>query len=258
MSVGKAGRRPFRGDLAAVSVQNCVEDAFRGFALYDVSDPTDPQRLALHETPNTGGSHEIWLKRVGRKAYVYTAIILSELTTSPDFDPEQLTASTPGEPDFRIIDVSDPRNPVKVGEWGAWAELGVHPLAGQGAVPESFVHSVITNRAGTKAFLSYWDLGTVILDISDPTPPAKLPRPHRVRAARGGQCSLGLARQRRGSSDPDRRGLRPGAVGRHRAVVGVSALLRHLQPGQPGPALDVQAAEHDRAAAAGAGRLHGP
>jgi hypothetical protein len=161
----------FQGVVAAVSVQNCVEDAFRGFALYDVTDPASPHRLALYETPDAGGSHEIAFKQVGDHAYVYTAVILSELTTSPDFDPEAFAADTPGEPDFRIIDASDPRDPVQVGAWGAWAELDVYPLAGQGTEPANFVHSVIINRSGTKAFLSYWDLGTVILDIAEPGDP---------------------------------------------------------------------------------------
>jgi hypothetical protein len=35
---------------------------------------------------------------------------------------------------------------------------------------------VITNAAATRAYLSYWRLGTVILDISDPTKPSYLGR----------------------------------------------------------------------------------
>jgi hypothetical protein len=162
----------FSGDLAVVSLQSCSAEGFVGFGLWDVSDPSDPTRLALYEAPNTNGSHEIWMAAPGNRAYVYTAIPFSELTTSADFDPETFSATTPGEPDFRIIDVSDPSNPVKVGDWGAWAELGVYPLEGQGTEDAaSFVHSVITNRRATRAYLSYWDLGTVILDISDPAQP---------------------------------------------------------------------------------------
>ncbi len=102
----------------------------------------------------------------GRRAYVYTAILRSELLSAPSSD-------TPGRPDFRIFDVTRPTRPVKVGGWGAWRELGIHPLS-QGR--ENYVHSVITNRAATRAYLSYWDLGTVILDIRDPTRPRYLGR----------------------------------------------------------------------------------
>jgi hypothetical protein len=162
----------FSGDLAVASIQSCSAAGFVGFGLWNVSDPRHPERLALYETPGTGGSHEIWMAAPGNRVYVYTAIPFSELTTSPDFDPETFSATTPGEPDFRIIDVSDPSKPVKVGGWGAWAELGVYPLDGQGnEFPASFVHSVITNRTATRAYLSYWDLGTVILDIARPSHP---------------------------------------------------------------------------------------
>jgi hypothetical protein len=185
----------FRGDLAVVSIQSCSAAGFTGFGLWDVTDPQHPQRLALYETPKTGGSHEIWMAAPGHRAYVYTAIPSSELTTSPDFDPETFTALTPGEPDFRIIDVSDPRNPIKVGEWGAWAELDRNPNEGQGnEFAASFVHSVITNRTATRAYLSYWDFGTVILDISDPTDPVYLGRTTFPPEAEGNAHSATLAR----------------------------------------------------------------
>jgi hypothetical protein len=117
------------------------------------------------------GSHEIWLDTRGDHADVYTAIILSELTTSPDFDPETFDATIPGEPDFQIWDVSRPRRPAKVGEWGAWKELGVKPVFEDpnGTFRVNFTHSVIT--AGGRAYVSYWDLGTVILDVRDPARP---------------------------------------------------------------------------------------
>jgi len=168
----------FTGDLAVTSFQSCAAGSFRGFGLYDVTDPTHPRRLALvHLDPR--GSHEIWLATARGHAWVYTAIIESELLSSPDYNPTTRTASTPGQPDFRIFDVSDPTNPIEVGSWGAWKELGVRPDAGRGQfLSANYVHSVITNPQATRAFLSYWDLGTVILDIRDPAHPRYLGRTH--------------------------------------------------------------------------------
>ena len=160
----------FNGDLAVVSFQTCSGTAdrldpsvFRGFGLYDVTNPAQPVQLALYATePGVNrGSHEIWLESAGDRAYVYTAIIDSELRT------ERAKA------DFRIVDVSDPRSPVEVGQWGAWKELGIPPRE---TGRQNFVHSVITNDQATLAYLSYWDLGTVILDISNPAQPRYLGR----------------------------------------------------------------------------------
>lgn len=165
----------FRGDLAVVSFQACESgsSAFRGFGLYDVTDPAAPRKMALVRTPRTRGSHEIWLGAARGKAYVYTAIINSELTTSPDYDPEAGTATTPGRADFRIVEVSNPSRPVQVAEWGAWRKLGIAPNADGRS---NFVHSVRVDDQLRRAYLSYWDLGTVILDIRDPLRPRYLGR----------------------------------------------------------------------------------
>src|SRR5919199_6300831 len=153
--VQRAATPSFRGDLAVTSFQHCPgTNAFRGFGLYDVTNPRVPKRLALVRT-DPGGSHEIWLQPVGGRAYVYTAIPLAERGTL-----------TPG---FRIFDVSDPRRPTEVGSWIAPAALRADKRA-------VFVHSVRVNRAATRAYLSYWDLGTVILDISKPASPRYLGR----------------------------------------------------------------------------------
>jgi len=165
----------FRGELAVTSFQACRPGAFQGFGLYDVTNPSRPRQLSLTRT-EPRGSHEIWLARKGTHAYVYTAIPNSELLSSPDYDPQTRHATRPGQPDFRIFDVSDPAHPVTVGDWGAWAKLGIDPTDGRGAFSANFVHSVITNPAATRAFLSYWDLGTVILDIRDPAHPRYLGR----------------------------------------------------------------------------------
>jgi hypothetical protein len=193
--VRRVRTKGFHGDLAVVSIQSCSDRGFTGFGLWDVTNPRHPRRLALFETPNTGGSHEIWMATRGNQAFVYTAIPLSELTTSPDYDPQTNSATTPGEPDFRIVDVSDPSHPVKVGEWGAWKELGRYPTTGQGNEDAlSFVHSVITDPTATRAYLSYWDLGTVVLDISDPAHPRFLGRTSFPPDAEGNAHSAALAR----------------------------------------------------------------
>jgi hypothetical protein len=159
----------FHGDLAAVSIQSCKAGSFRGFGLWNVTDPAHPRRIALYETPGGVGSHEIWLQSHLGKAYVYTAVVWSELNTSPD-------STTPGQADFRVIDVSNPAAPRQVGQWGAWRNLGLYPLATDpgGVLRANFVHSVIGD--GLRAYLSYWDLGTVILDVSNPAQPKYIGR----------------------------------------------------------------------------------
>jgi hypothetical protein len=161
----------------------------RCLGLWDVTDPTSPQRLALYEATGTFGSHEIWLQRRGNRAYVYTAIPFSEFDTSPD------GGTTPGRADFRIVDVSDPTNPTDVGEWGAWAELGMFPFYTDenGVDRANFVHSVIGD--GKRAYVSYWDLGTVILDVSDPANPVFLGRTGFAVNEEGNAHSSWLARR---------------------------------------------------------------
>lgn len=159
----------FRGDLAVSTLQRCGRTGTVGFALYDVSDPSSPRRLAIVET-EPRGSHEIWLQRARGGVYVWTAIPGSERTTSSD-------GQSPGRPDFRIYDVSDPGAPRVAGEWGAWQALGLRPDPDDRPFLDwAFVHSVRGNPAGTRAYLSYWDLGTVILDVSDPARPRYLGR----------------------------------------------------------------------------------
>ncbi|HET9144422.1 hypothetical protein [Actinophytocola sp.] len=172
--VERVHTRSFRGVLAAVSFQACSSTdttAFRGFGVYDVTDPRHPRELSRYAAPGTRGSHEIWLGANNGKAFVYTAIIRSELTTSPTFDPATGDATVPGRADFRIVDVSNPRRPTDVGEWGAWRELGVKPNADGRS---NFVHSVRVDDNLQRAYLSYWDLGTVMLDISTPARPRLL------------------------------------------------------------------------------------
>jgi hypothetical protein len=166
--VARVTTTAFRGDLAVTSVQGCTPSAFRGFVLADVTRPGRPRELARVRT-DPRGSHEIWLAARGSKAYVYTAIIASEVSSS--------RGGRPGAADFRNFDVSRPETPRQVGSWGAWRELGIVPFgAGASRVDGNFVHSVITDAAATRAYLSYWDLGTVILDISDPAAPRYLGR----------------------------------------------------------------------------------
>ena len=147
----------FDGVLAVTSVQACG-NGFGGFVLYDVTNPAKPRRLALVRT-EPRGSHEIWLAAARGHAWVYTAEAVAEFALEPD------------QFGFHIYEVTRPRTPVEVGGWSACRDL--HQCS-QAGTRRFLVHSVITNATATRAFLSYWDLGTVILDISDPSRPRYL------------------------------------------------------------------------------------
>jgi hypothetical protein len=146
----------FTGSLAATSFQNCPgTNSFRGFGLYDLTNPRSPRKLSIFRT-DPGGVHELWLQQVGKRAFVYAAI--------PFAESGEVTA-----PGFRIYDVTDPRHPVEAGAWVAPASM----RRGKGSV---FAHSVRVNKLGTRAYVSYWNLGTVILDVTNPSAPRYLGR----------------------------------------------------------------------------------
>src|SRR5436305_1368439 len=68
--------------------------------------------------------------------------------------------------------------------------------ARRGIFAATFAHSARANADGTRAYVSYWDAGVIVLDIADPTNPRYLGRTtfapdeegnaHSVAEARGG------------------------------------------------------------------------
>lgn len=155
----------FRGDLLVTGIQACVRasGAPRGIDLWDVTNPRRPTRLGFWPSGPFGptgatGVHELHLFQRGRRAYVAAAVPFSELRE--------------GRGDFRLVDVTDPRNPVQVSDWGAIEDGGLVPGPGQ----SFFDHSAFANKEGTVAVLSYWDAGAIFLDISEPANPTFLGR----------------------------------------------------------------------------------
>ncbi len=161
----------FTGDLLAVGLQRCgdqpaLDRAQFGPEFWDVTNPYRPRKLSfLGVSHGGGGVHELDLFQRGSNVYALLATPFDEF-----FDP------MPGG-DFRIVDVTDPRNPVQVGEWGAAAHgLAPGPFYGQGSFGASFDHSARVSADGMKAYVSYWDLGVLTLDISNVTNPVLVSR----------------------------------------------------------------------------------
>lgn len=161
----------FSGDLLGVGIQRCGDDPALdnetfGVELWDVTNPYHPTKLGELGVNNGGGGvHELDLFQRGSHVYALLATPFSEW-----FDP------VPGG-DFRIVDVTNPRAPVQVGEWGAAAHaLSPGPFFGQGSFGARFDHSARASSDGSKAYVSYWDLGVLTLDITNVASPTLVTR----------------------------------------------------------------------------------
>lgn len=169
------------GDILVHSNESCGGGP-GGFEIYSVDDPSSPVFLssvridelnAISDTLFGGltdlGVHNLFLFSQGNLDYVGVA-------SEGAFD------------NFRIYDITDPTNPVLVSGWGAEEifDPGVGDeladvnrvlnaalwlLDGFGASNNRFLHDVTVSADATRAYLSNWDAGLVLLDISDPTDP---------------------------------------------------------------------------------------
>lgn len=186
----------FKGDLAVVSVQQLSRnnadhpDSIGGALLYDVSDPANPERLGFYELDRAiTGTHELYLTTQGNRALMLLSNPYSDFYTGGE------------EKDFQIIDVSDPANPEKLWDFDprTLAEVdesfnGYHWESPDGKTRPVFNHSVITDNNGQYAYVSMWDLGTVIFDIKNPEEPEYLGRTDFADDQKGAAHSAALAR----------------------------------------------------------------
>ena len=182
MVVRRVSTPSFTGDLAAVGIQRCFtadnEDLDRqrfGASFWDVTDPRNPRQLGFFGTSHgSGGVHELDIFQRGTRAYALLASPFREF-----FDPVP-------QGDFSIVDITNPRRPVQVSEWGA-KENGLTrgPFWGQGSFGASFAHSARISEDGMHALVSYWDIGVLRFDITDPENPVLVSRTRYPRTADG-------------------------------------------------------------------------
>ncbi|WP_216829321.1 LVIVD repeat-containing protein [Alkalihalobacterium elongatum] len=166
----------FKGDLAAVSLQQTSRNnanrpnSYGGVLLYDVTDPYNPERLGFYQLDRKiTGTHELYLTTQGNRALVLASNPYADYYTNGE------------QKDFQIIDVSNPSDPELLWQWDP-RELeqipdnfnGYHWHAPDGHTRPVFNHSVITDNNAQYAYVSMWDLGTVIFDIKDPENPVYL------------------------------------------------------------------------------------
>ena len=152
----------FRGDLLVTGIQPCnrFDDVFRGLQFFDVTDPYHPRELGRWESPKpTEGCHEVDLSvRHDGRVLAGCATIFAE-------------DDLPGTDAVTFVDASNPRVPVRAGGFSLRRDLGGANERAVGCFPASIAHNPRFVNDGRHVYVSYWDAGTMLLDIADPGQP---------------------------------------------------------------------------------------
>ncbi|MFJ9779057.1 LVIVD repeat-containing protein [Amycolatopsis sp. NPDC101161] len=153
----------FTGALAVVGIQACFgsgheAEVVPGVRLFNVTDPAHPALLGHWDLPQgTIGCHEIdAVQRADGQVLVACARNLVDHRNSK------------GATALHLIDATNPAGPTTRADWS----LNVDPNQGVGCTAAQFAHSARFEDGGNSVYVSYWDAGTVHLDISKPAAPA--------------------------------------------------------------------------------------
>jgi hypothetical protein len=183
----------FQGDLLVVGNQECRDRGARGIEIWDVTDPPNAKLLGSfgprRVTSNTffewgRGVHNLYLYQKGDRAFALLVALRAET--------DQIEHGLPATGEFKVVEVTNPREPVQIASWGIKQDLGepvgeirsdgtvigddCRPVCRGEAEASIYLHDIWANPEGTVAYLSYWDAGLILLDISDPSQPSFLGR----------------------------------------------------------------------------------
>ena len=135
----------------AVCGGNVIRPSRTGVAIYDVTNPLKPR--VLKQNFLRFPVHNTFIYQQGDNAYM---LVVDDVNAR----------------DVHIIDITKPWAPREIAVTGApdWPSLETLTFGA------SFVHDVWVQENGGQvtAYLSYWDAGLVLLDITDPTNPVFL------------------------------------------------------------------------------------
>ncbi len=170
-------------EIAVVGTQYCVGPrtdpaaaGHRGLDLWDVTTPNAPVKLGTYDAGCCNrGVHEF---EVGDRADLGKTLVYASVPFAERADPDSPTGvrDLAGKGEARIIDITEPRNPVELSTFGIKKDLGLDPAAGQGCFALSFGHGMNISDDGTTLFVSYWDAGFISLDVTNPSAPSFLGR----------------------------------------------------------------------------------
>jgi hypothetical protein len=154
----------FNGDLLAFSNESCTSgqtnNGIGGMTLYDVSNPFKPKKLVEGFGDFTNGG----------KAQRHANMIHSVLVWDAGDKAYAVTVDDMEERDVDIFDITDPTKPVLVSETGLpdWPEA-----TSEGYGQTNWFHDVEVRQFGDRWIMiaSYWDVGYVKLDVTDPANP---------------------------------------------------------------------------------------
>ena len=185
--VRKVHTRWFKGDLAAVSFQDCRPGGFTGIGLYDVSKPRSPNcsrsgRAGSSACTSCGSSRAEGRPTSTRRPSSMRSSRKTRERTRTQSTPSSASSTSP---------IRGTRCRWAIGAPGATRACS--PPPGRARFPFNLVHSVVVFKK--IAYVSYWDYGTVMLDVSDPSDPEFLGRTEFAPNQEGNAHSAWVARR---------------------------------------------------------------
>ena len=163
-------------EIAVAGIQYCGDSRYdanadHGLMLWDVTKPAAPVQIGYLNTGCcTRGVHEFEVMNRAdlKRTFAYATVPTSRY---PDENTSSGYRDQNGDGDFRLIDITDPANPVQVSDWGI-QDIGGPFYAGQGCDPDSnYGHGAEPSDDGKLVFISYWDSGFIALDVTNPAQP---------------------------------------------------------------------------------------